>query len=88
MFLEMFSILFWCEAKPEERKKKSPVRVKESLKRLFNEYYNESEDINNYGGVHYVEYNKDYDDEDEDSKADEITKIEKFFNVNINVIIM
>ena len=69
----------------KQNPKKNPVKVKESVKRLFNEYYGESEDINNYGGVRYVEYNKDNDDEDEDSKADEITKIEKFFKVNINV---
>jgi hypothetical protein len=44
----------------KQNPKKNPVKVKESLKRLFNEYYGESEDINNYGGVRYVEFNKDY----------------------------
>ena len=65
----------------KQNPKKDPRKVKESVKRLFNEYYGESEDINNYGGVRYVEYNKVYDDEDEDSKADEISRIEKFLRI-------
>ena len=68
-----------------ENPKKDPRKVKESVKRLFNEYYGGFEDIENYSGVRYVEYNEDYDDDNDDIKADEITKIEKNFKVNINV---
>ena len=58
-----------------ENPKKDPRKVKESVKRLFNEYYGGFEDIENYSGVRYVEYNEDYDDDNDDIKADEITNI-------------
>ena len=62
----------------KQNPKKNPVKVKESVKRLFNEYYGESGDINNYGGVRYVEYNKDYDDEDKTQKLMKLQRLRKF----------
>jgi hypothetical protein len=63
------------------------------MKSLFKDYYNKPlNKINkeNYPGVDYVAYDKEYDDEaldneEYDKKNDEIDLIEKHFNININV---
>ena len=53
-------------------------------------FYNKEKDIENYNGVEYVAYDKEYtnealDNDEYDKKNDEIDLIEKHFNVNINV---
>ena len=72
----------------KQNPKKNPVKVKESVKRLFNEYYGESGDINNYGGVRYVEYNKDYDDEDKTKKLMKLQRLRKKLRSILMFIIM
>jgi hypothetical protein len=52
---------------------------------LFTEYYKGEADYNNYEGIKYIQYNNDYEESNEDSLVDEITKVEQFYKVNINV---
>ena len=76
------------DPKPED-----PRNINSMMKDLFKDYYNKPlNKINkeNYPGIEFVAYDKEYDDEaldnDEyDKKNDEIDLIEKHFNVNINV---
>ena len=72
--------LAYCIHKPDNNR-----RVEKHVINLFNEYYENKIDIKKYDGVSYIEYNKDYDEENEESIVDEVSKIEKFYKININV---
>ena len=72
--------LAYCINKPSD-----PRRVEKHVENLFNEYYKSDENIKQYSGVKYIEYNKDYDEENAESSIDEVSKIEKFLKININV---
>ena len=72
--------LAYCINKPSNHR-----RVETSLKSLFTEYYKGEEDYNTYEGIKYIQYNNDYEESNEDSLVDEITKVEQFYKVNINV---
>jgi hypothetical protein len=79
------NLCFWrCLAfsihKPDNNR-----RVEKHVIKLFNEYYENKIDIKKYNGVSYIEYNKNYDEENEESLVDEVSKIEKFYKININV---
>ena len=70
----------YCIYKPDDTRS-----VENHVINLFNEYYENKNDIKNYNGVSYIEYNKYYDEENEESLVDEVSKIEKFYKININV---
>ena len=72
--------LAYCIYKPDDTRS-----VENHVINLFNEYYENKNDIKNYNGVSYIEYNKYYDEENEETLIDEVSKIEKFFKMNINV---
>ena len=72
--------LAYCINKPSD-----PRRVEKHVENLFNECYKSNENIKQYFGVKYIEYNKDYDEENAESSIDEVSKIEKFLKININV---
>ena len=84
MLLALFSILLCCPRKP----KKDSQRVGKHVEKLFNEYYEGKEDIKQHSGVKYIEYNKYYDEENEESLIDEVLKIEKFLKSILMFIIM
>jgi hypothetical protein len=72
--------LAYCIYKPDDTRS-----VENHVINLFNEYYEIKNAIKNYNGVSYIEYNKYYDEENEESLIDEVSKIEKFYKININV---
>ena len=81
------NLCFWrCLAyhihKPSDRR-----RVETPLIKLFNEYYNGKADYKNYNGINYIPFDKDYDEEKygQSTLGDELSRVEIFFKVNINV---
>ena len=66
-------------------------RVQNDVKKLFNMFYNKEKEYNLYTGIDYAAYNKEYTqarldaDDYENTKKDELDKVELQFNININV---
>ena len=82
-------LCFWrCLAYHKKQPAKA-IDVIKPMKALFKDYYGKPI-YDDYIGVQYVAYDKEYtdealDNEEYDKKNDEIDLIEKHFNININV---
>ena len=62
----------------QKTRKKDSRKVEKHVEKLFNEYYEGKEDIKQHSGVKYIEYNKYYDEENEESLIDEVSKLKSF----------
>ena len=83
-------LCFWRCLAYHIKQPKDTRNVKKEVKLLFSDYYGDERSIENYSGVEYVAYDKEYsdealDNEEYEQKNDELDLIEKKFEININV---